>query len=196
MTSFDDIYQNAFRCNLCHARVILHKRKNTEYNNEWVCYTPWRFIELTFRALLDKVQLCEHVNQSLEAFVAVSRLYAKFRCPEARQNFSLLSERGSGTWKTYMDTISPECHKPHTWATEPERKQLWNLINSLWYNAALRLYPVHREQVLSLALLWRELGFQDCYVTFQDCCVTFRWQETCKAEQESRVYGRLNNYYN
>ena len=31
-------YQNAFRCSLCyadlcHARAILHKRKNTEYNS-------------------------------------------------------------------------------------------------------------------------------------------------------------------
>ena len=38
MTSFGYNYQNAFRCNLCnadlcHARVILHKRTNTEYNS-------------------------------------------------------------------------------------------------------------------------------------------------------------------
>ena len=37
MASFDYNYQNAFRCNLCnadlcHARVILQKKK-TEYNN-------------------------------------------------------------------------------------------------------------------------------------------------------------------
>ena len=38
MASFDYNYQNAFRCNLCyadlcHARAILHKRNNTEYNS-------------------------------------------------------------------------------------------------------------------------------------------------------------------
>ena len=38
MASFDYSYQNAFWCNLCyadlcHARAILHKRKNTEYNS-------------------------------------------------------------------------------------------------------------------------------------------------------------------
>ena len=38
MTSFDYNYQNAFRCHLCyadlcHARAILLKRKNTEYNS-------------------------------------------------------------------------------------------------------------------------------------------------------------------
>ena len=36
------------------------------------------------------VQLCEYENQTLEAFVAASRSYAKFDCPVARQNFSLL----------------------------------------------------------------------------------------------------------
>ena len=38
MTSFDYNYQNAFRCklcyaDLCHTRVILHKRKNIEYSS-------------------------------------------------------------------------------------------------------------------------------------------------------------------
>ena len=37
-----------------------------------------------------KVQLCEYENQTLEAFVAASRSYAKFDCPLARQNFSLI----------------------------------------------------------------------------------------------------------
>ena len=36
--SFDYDYQNAFRCNLCYAGAILHKRKNTEYNdNIYLC---------------------------------------------------------------------------------------------------------------------------------------------------------------
>ena len=34
--------------------------------------------------------MCEYENQTLEAFVADSRLFAKFDCPVARQNFSLL----------------------------------------------------------------------------------------------------------
>ena len=38
-----------------------------------------------------KVQLCEHENQTLEAFVVASRLYAKFNCPVARQKFSTFS---------------------------------------------------------------------------------------------------------
>ena len=41
-------------------------------------------------APLAKVQLCEYENQTLEAFAAASRLYTKFDCPVARQNFSLL----------------------------------------------------------------------------------------------------------
>ena len=41
-------------------------------------------------APLAKVQLCEYENQTLEAFVAASCLYAKFDCPVACQNFSLL----------------------------------------------------------------------------------------------------------
>ena len=42
-------------------------------------------------APLAKVQLCEYKNQTLEAFVAASRLSAKFDCPVARQNVSLLA---------------------------------------------------------------------------------------------------------
>ena len=38
-----------------------------------------------------KVQLCESENQTLEAFVADGRLSAKFDCPVARQNVSLLA---------------------------------------------------------------------------------------------------------
>ena len=34
------------------------------------------------------VQFCEYENQTLEAFVATSRLYAKFDCPMFRQNYS------------------------------------------------------------------------------------------------------------
>ena len=41
-------------------------------------------------APLVRVQLCEYENQTLEAFVAASCLYAKFDCPVAYQNFSLL----------------------------------------------------------------------------------------------------------
>ena len=41
-------------------------------------------------ASLAKAQLCKYENQTLEAFVAVRRSYAKFDCPVARQNFSLL----------------------------------------------------------------------------------------------------------
>ena len=33
----------------------------------------------------------DHKNQTLEAFVAASRLYAKFDCPVVRQNLSLLA---------------------------------------------------------------------------------------------------------
>ena len=36
------------------------------------------------------MQLCEYGNQTLKAFVAASHLYAKFDCPVARQNVSLL----------------------------------------------------------------------------------------------------------
>ena len=39
---------------------------------------------------LAKAQLCEYENQALEAFVVASRLSAKFDCPEAYQNCSLL----------------------------------------------------------------------------------------------------------
>ena len=49
-------------------------------NQTW--QTEWK------TAPLDKVQLCEYENQTLEAFVATSCLYAKFGCPEARQNVS------------------------------------------------------------------------------------------------------------
>ena len=36
-------------------------------------------------------QLCEHENKTLEAFVVASRLYPKFDCTVARQNFSFLA---------------------------------------------------------------------------------------------------------
>ena len=52
-------------------------------NHTW--QTEWK------TAPLAKVQLCEFVNQTLEAFVAASRLSAKFDCPVAHQNFSLLA---------------------------------------------------------------------------------------------------------
>ena len=37
------------------------------------------------------MQLCEYKNQTLEACVAASRLYAKFNCTVPRQNFSFLA---------------------------------------------------------------------------------------------------------
>ena len=52
-------------------------------NQTW--QTEWK------NAPLAKVQLSEYENQTLEAFVAVSRLYAKFDCPVARQNFLRLA---------------------------------------------------------------------------------------------------------
>ena len=36
-------------------------------------------------------ELCEYENQTLEAFVAARSLYAKFDCPVAPQNVSLLA---------------------------------------------------------------------------------------------------------
>ena len=42
-------------------------------------------------APLAKVQMCEYENQTLETFVAASRLYARFDCTVAHQNFPLLS---------------------------------------------------------------------------------------------------------
>ena len=50
-------------------------------NQTW--QTEWK------TASLAAVQLCEYENQTLKAFVADSRLFAKFDCPVARQNFSL-----------------------------------------------------------------------------------------------------------
>ena len=52
-------------------------------NQTW--QTEWK------TALLDKVQLCEYVNQTLEAFVAASRSYINFDYPVAHQKFSLLA---------------------------------------------------------------------------------------------------------
>ena len=52
-------------------------------NQTW--QTEWK------TAPLAKVQLCEYENQTLEAFVAASRLYTKFDCPVARQSVSLLA---------------------------------------------------------------------------------------------------------
>ena len=52
-------------------------------NQTW--QTEWK------TAPLSTAQLCEYENQTLEAFVAASRLSAKFDCPVARQKFSLLA---------------------------------------------------------------------------------------------------------
>ena len=52
-------------------------------NQTW--QTEWK------TAPLAKVQLCEYENQTLEAFVAVRCLYAKFDCQVACQKFSLLT---------------------------------------------------------------------------------------------------------
>ena len=51
-------------------------------NQTW--RTEWK------TAPLAKVQLYQYKNQTLEAFVAARRLYAKFDCPVAHQKFSLL----------------------------------------------------------------------------------------------------------
>ena len=51
-------------------------------NQTW--QTEWKTTPLA------TVQLCEYENQTLEAFVAASRLSAKFDCPVARHNFSAL----------------------------------------------------------------------------------------------------------
>ena len=51
-------------------------------NETW--QTEWK------TAPLAKVQLSEYENQTLEAFVVVSHLYAKFDCPVACPNCSLL----------------------------------------------------------------------------------------------------------
>ena len=48
-------------------------------NQTW--QTEWKTVPLA------KVQLCEYENQTLEAFVPVSCLYAKFDCPVAWQKF-------------------------------------------------------------------------------------------------------------
>ena len=51
-------------------------------NQTW--QTEWK------TAPLATEQLCEYENQTLEAFDVASRLYAKFDCPVACQNCSLL----------------------------------------------------------------------------------------------------------
>ena len=51
-------------------------------NQTW--QTEWTTVPLA------KAQLCEYENQTLEAFVAAIWLYAKFDCPVACQNCSLL----------------------------------------------------------------------------------------------------------
>ena len=52
-------------------------------NQTW--QTQWK------TAPLAKAHLCEHENQTWEAFVVASRLYSKFDCPVARQNVLLLA---------------------------------------------------------------------------------------------------------
>ena len=49
------------------------------HNQTW--QTEWKTV------LLDKMQLCEHENQTVEAFLAAT----KFDCPVARQEFSRLA---------------------------------------------------------------------------------------------------------
>ena len=63
-----------------HAQWLKVKNSGGPLDNQtW--QTGWK------TAALDKRWLCEYENQTLEAFVAASRLYAKFDCPVARQNF-------------------------------------------------------------------------------------------------------------
>ena len=52
-------------------------------NQTW--QTEWK------TAPLATVQLCENENQTLEAFVVSSRLYAKFNCPVAHHRFFILA---------------------------------------------------------------------------------------------------------
>ena len=60
---------------------------------------------------LTKVQMCE-----LEAFVAASRLYAKFDCPMARQNCSLLAT--AHDCETGLFSHFPNaCHSTCFWFT-------------------------------------------------------------------------------
>ena len=63
--------------------IIMHSSGEPLDNPTW--QTEWKTVPLA------KVQLCEYENQTLEAFVAASRLYAKFDCPVARQNCPLLA---------------------------------------------------------------------------------------------------------
>ena len=52
-------------------------------NHIW--QTEWK------TAPLAKVQLCEYENQTLEAFVAASSLYAKYDCTVVCQNLPFLA---------------------------------------------------------------------------------------------------------
>ena len=61
-------------------KFCLRTTKQSKWT-KWTKWTKWKTVPLA------KVQLCENENQILEAFFAVSRLYAKFGCPVARQKF-------------------------------------------------------------------------------------------------------------
>ena len=66
-----------------HAQSIKVKNQGGPLDYQ-TCQTEWK------TAPLAKVQSYEYENQTLEAFVAASRLSAKFDCPVARQNLSIL----------------------------------------------------------------------------------------------------------
>ena len=69
-------------------------------NQTW--QTEWK------TAPLAKVQSCEYENQTLEAFVAASRLYAKFDRPVPSQNISLLATAHDRETNLYKQKSSVE----------------------------------------------------------------------------------------
>ena len=64
-----------------HSRAKVKNSGGPLDNQTW--QTEWKTTPLA------KVQLCEYQNQTLGAFVAASRLSARFDWPVAHQNFSL-----------------------------------------------------------------------------------------------------------
>ena len=65
-------------------------------------------------ALLTKVQLCEYENQTLEAFVAASRLYAKFDCPMTHPDCSLLATAHDGETALFYELVLHFCPRQYT----------------------------------------------------------------------------------
>ena len=71
----------------------------SQADSEETWQTKWRTTTLA------KMEMCEYENQTLEAFAAASRLYAKFDCPVARQDCSLLA-----TAHDCETGLLPTCH--------------------------------------------------------------------------------------